>query len=487
MEVNEKLISQISEMKYLTTENSYRYRPIMRSFYIHYEKLQYWLYKEDIFEDLKDNEIFKDYTIEECERDLEMLVEWLSLTKMQDTKKANTIEEFKSKKFRYQLTEYATVIERLTIALEDMEIKTASLEPKLFDRLRFSLQKICEIEELNEDEANLLWDDLNNDFTKLNQNYQDFLKKFNEPKSEELLQSVVFLRFKNDMIKYLREFVKGYQKNIYIIKSIIDNLTEKNINILLDKVLNHIKKTPNINKNFNFDRLNEVNRGKIKTILSWFKSDSEIECEGEKLMNTTDNIIVKITKYASSLIELHGNMTNRKEEYKHICRLFDKLETTEECHEFSSVIFGIENIKHFLGNSNIQTDTIVNTLDIPPIEILLSSRTKTRKEKVQITPIVDKSLEKERILKIYREEQNKNKEILKKLIKDGKIELNEEQSLTKIERKYIQKLLSNQNKSETEFGLEYKIEKIPGQCKIISEDGIFYLDSVKIEFEGNIE
>ena len=101
MEVYEKLTKQISETKYLSTENSYRYRPIMRCFYHHYERLEYWLYKEDIFDELKNNDIFDGYTLEECERDLETLVSWLSLSKMQDTKNATSIEEFKNKKFRY--------------------------------------------------------------------------------------------------------------------------------------------------------------------------------------------------------------------------------------------------------------------------------------------------------------------------------------------------------------------------------------------------
>ena len=142
MEMFEKLTKQISEMKYLCTENTYRYRPIMRTFYKHYERLEYWLYKEDIYNELKDR--FDNYTLEDCERDLETLVEWLSLYKMQDTKTANSIEEFKNKKFRYQLTEYATEIERLTISLEEMEIKTSSLEPKLFDRIRIIIENLSD-------------------------------------------------------------------------------------------------------------------------------------------------------------------------------------------------------------------------------------------------------------------------------------------------------------------------------------------------------
>lgn len=486
MEVYEKLTKQIEETKYLSAENSYRYRPIMRLFYQRYEKLEYWLYKEDVYNELKENELFKDYTIEECERDLETLTSWFSLSKMQDTKNATSIEEFKNKKFRYQLTEYATEIERLTISLEEMEIKTSSLEPKLFDRIRISLSSLENIDSLTDEEANDLWTYLNEDFTKLNQNYQDYLKQFNAPKSEELLQSVLFLEFKSKIIKYLREFIKGYQKNIYYIKDSISKIDENTQERFLNKLNNYYKTTPIFSKDFDFNHLKEVNRGKIINIFKWFVGTSYNISEGQKLMNTTDSIIVKITKYASSLIELRGNMTNRKEEYKHLCQLFDKLDNIDEAHKYASVVFGIENVKHYVGTSNLNTDTIVNTYDIHPIEILLSSRTKRRKEKVQITPIVDKTIEKQRLLEEYRKEQEQNKRILKSLIKDKKITLTNELNLSKVERKYIQKLLSSSNKKETEFGLNYSISKKEGKCKITSEDGIFYLDSLEIEFEGDL-
>lgn len=483
MEVYENLTKQISEVKYLSTENSYRYRPIMRCFYRHYEGLEYWLYKEDVYNELKDNDIFIDYTIEECERDLETLTEWMSLAKMQDTKNATTIEEFKNKKFRYQLTEYATEIERLTIALEEMEIKTSSLEPKLFDRLRLTISTLEKLSLLKEEDISDLWDKLNDDFTKLNQNYQDFLKKFNEPKSEELLQSVLFLQFKSEIVKYLREFIRGYQKNIYYIKDSISNITEQDIEEFLNRLNAYYKKTPIVSQDFDFNHLKEVNKNKIHNIFKWFMGTPTLLSEGEKLMNTTDNIIVKITKYANSLVELRGNMTNRKEEYKHLCKLFDKLESIDECSKYASVVFGIENVKHFTGVSTLNTDAIINTYDTAPIEILLSSRTREKKAKVNIQPIVDKTLEKQRLLEEYRMEVERNKQILTRLIKDKKITLKDDIELSKVERRYIQKLLASRGGKETEFGLHYQVIKKDGKCKITSEDGVFIMDSLEIEFE----
>lgn len=38
------------EAKYLNVENTERYRPIIRLFYLKYEKLKYWLYQEAMME-----------------------------------------------------------------------------------------------------------------------------------------------------------------------------------------------------------------------------------------------------------------------------------------------------------------------------------------------------------------------------------------------------------------------------------------------------
>ena len=101
-------------------------------------------------------------------------------------------------------------------------------------------------------------------------------------------------------------------------------------------------------------------------------------------------------------------------------------------------------------------------------------------------PIIDKTYEKQKLLEEYRLEQEQNKQILKHLIKDKKITLSKEIELSKVERRYIQKLLSSSSNKETEFGLTYNIIKKDGKCRITSPDGIFFMDSVEIEFAGEI-
>ena len=193
MEINEKLSKQITETSYLTTENTKRYRPILRFFYEEYEKINYMLYKEDIYNALKGKLNFEDYTVESCEKDLDALVNWGNLTALQDTNNVTTVEEFKHRKFRYQLTEYAVEIERLVIKLENLHIEGSSLEPMLIERIKEAIENIEKISKKSETEVHGWWENLNNDFKRLNQDYQDYIKTFYNVKMEEVAKSKQYI------------------------------------------------------------------------------------------------------------------------------------------------------------------------------------------------------------------------------------------------------------------------------------------------------
>lgn len=111
------------EAKYLNVENTERYRPIIRLFYLKYEKLKYWLYQEEVFEELKEDPSFAEYTMIQCQQDLAALASWGNLVTIQDTRKVSSIEEFKNKKFRYQLSETAVEVERMVIRVETCSLK----------------------------------------------------------------------------------------------------------------------------------------------------------------------------------------------------------------------------------------------------------------------------------------------------------------------------------------------------------------------------
>ncbi len=197
MRINEKLVRPVQEAKYLAVENSDRYRSITRLFYLNYEKLRYWMYQEEIYEELTEDPYFAGYTMVQCQQDLETLANWGNLATIQDTRRVSSIEEFKNKKFRYQLSETTVEIERMVIRLENLLIEGASLEPTLLERLRFALGKIDEVAGRDTEKIYGWWNDLNNDFIRLNQNYQDYMRELNSVKAEEMMKTKEFLVFKD--------------------------------------------------------------------------------------------------------------------------------------------------------------------------------------------------------------------------------------------------------------------------------------------------
>lgn len=216
--INTRLTKPITEVKYLATENSSRYRPMMRFFYQQYEKLKYWMYKEEVWEALHEHQEFSTYTIEQCQLDLAMLVEWGNLSPMQDTTKAATVAEFKNKQFRYQMTEYGVEIERMTITLENLKVEGASLEPSLIERIRDSIGLLPRMVRADAKTVGAWWRELNSYFKTLNQNYQDYIRSFHSMRAEEMMKTTAFLLYKDAIIEYLREFVRSMQNNAHFIE-----------------------------------------------------------------------------------------------------------------------------------------------------------------------------------------------------------------------------------------------------------------------------
>lgn len=190
-------LHSIEEKSYLSAQKAVQYRTIMRIFYREYEKMHFQLYKEDILELLRRIPDFEDYDMEQLKLDLETLIKWKNLTPIQDPGRANTIEEYKNKQYRYVMSEYAVEIERLTIRLENIFVESGNLSTNLFVRLARSLEETEEVEGRSYKETNEWWSNLQEDFKRLNRNYQDYLREFYSGKSDKLMKSLEFVFCKN--------------------------------------------------------------------------------------------------------------------------------------------------------------------------------------------------------------------------------------------------------------------------------------------------
>ncbi len=277
MKITEKLTKPITEVNYLRAENVDRYRLIIRFFFEQYEKINYWLYKEDVYEALKQTNLFPDYTMEMCQSDLQALLEWKNLIAMQDSSKVSTIEEFRNRKFRYQLSEYTIEIERMTIRLENIEVEGASLEPTLLERIHTLILQIPSLMEQEDEKVNLWWTDLNENFIRLNRNYQDYLRTLNSSKAEEMMKTQSFLIYKEKIIMYLRNFVKGLQEQAMILEDYMKDIPIERIEAILKKAVAYEMTIPRLDVQIKEEEIYDLWLGRWQSIYDWFVgSDGQI-------------------------------------------------------------------------------------------------------------------------------------------------------------------------------------------------------------------
>ena len=495
MQVSDKLTKPLTEIKYLNADNVSRYRCIMRIFFENYEKLKYWLYQEDIYEEMIKDPYFSEYKPEQCQQDLAMLVEWKNLNTIQDTRKVASIEAFKSKKYRYQMSEYSVEIERLVLRLENLFIEGASLEPTLLERIRREIERFPEMSELDEDEVYTWWTDLNHDFVRLNQNYQDYIRDLNSVKAEEMMRTKEFLIFKDRLIEYLRNFIKGLQRNVGVIEAHLREQKEEVKECVFEKIVKHELLIPRMEAEEVTRQMIEQNiRGRFQSIYDWFVGAEGAENEAGKLFDATNEIIRRITRYAAQLSEKNALGANRKEEYKKVAELFLYCKDMSEAHKMSAMVFGLERPYHLAGDLIRETDSMnQGVYEEVPLQLNLKPRIRTYREKSKRSGIRESAEQKQETRRKLLQQQQEEMQQLKQLENNGRIEFAKLPVLKPRIREILLKWLSDAMEdveftARTDDGRRYILDRtcMGEKCVVYCEDGNFTMPKLAIVFQEDV-
>lgn len=491
MKIQEKMRKPMLEARYLNVENTDRYRPIIRLFYLKYEKLKYWMYQEDVFEELKEDPYFQEYTMEQCQQDLAALASWGNLLTIQDTRKVTTIEEFKNKKFRYQLSETAVEVERMVIRIENLLIEGSSLEPTLLERLRISLGRLGEMSQAEAEKRYGWWNDLNSDFIRLNQNYQDYMRELNSVKAEEMMKTREFLLFKDRLMEYLRSFVKSLQVNVAAIEQELRKVQEETVKDILKKVTAYELSIPRMDVEIDEQMIYEKMSGRWESMVEWFAGKDGQESEAGKVFDTTNEIIRKITRYATRISEMSNQGSNRREEYKKVAQMFAKCRDLSEAHRLAAVVFGVEKPLHLKGEMPRETDSINSGVyEENPHVVTVTPRVRTYREKAKRSGIIDRSEEKEAMRKAEIQRLEKERKLLRSYIKNGRLEFANLPVIEPYVRDmfllWMSKALEKKNhRAKTEDGQIYYIEQTDTKeyCTLKCTDGEFQMPCYTMVFE----
>lgn len=493
-------MEQIKEAAYLSAPKSAVYRRIMNIFFKEYEKMKFYLYKEDIYNEIKKISEFDDYSMEDLKTDLDALVEWNNLSAIQDTKKVYTISEYKNREFRYSMSERAVILERAAVMIDNLHLETGNLSTNYILRIQDSLEQIKRISEHEEniDKINELWKILQEDFKKLNQNYQDYLRDFYIQKPEFYGEIMEFISYKQKFVSILKNFVRELQTNSRRLEKTIENIKEKMENKILFLIIKAEIENQEMNLNKIFltpeelkENVEENIKGKWESLKNWFVSSEERKSECRQVLDITGEIIRKILQDAFFLTQKQSWGINKKEEYKKILKMFSECEDIKEAHKLSAHVFGIQNIRHYVTEISKGTESIEESIyDEKCGEYKLESHNRVYKPKLEKSGFENRDDIKEKFRLEYKEKLEENKKMIKKYLSRGKLDISKiEGEVSSDFRKFILNMISAANLSEnkistTEYGQKYKMVQLEERFVLKCEDGNLEMPKFIFEFLG---
>ncbi|HLS06907.1 MAG TPA: TIGR02677 family protein [Bacillota bacterium] len=460
--------NQVVEASYLTVEKAWSYRAILRYFYQQHERMREFLFPEEVYEYLKTLPDFVEYTEDELHQDLDQLVRWNNLIARQETGRAQTIEEFKKKRYRYQCTPYTVEFERMLQKMEgDGETFGGSLEKREFERLYealLALEKMLNKSEMPQAvDCFELWEDIFNHFQSITKNTSDYMAHINSDVAEEQMQTEAFFVFKDQFTKYLRDFIIELQRTALKIQQLLQAIDLQSVKRLIKQVVKHQQSIPRfsqagIDEQESFDK----EQAKWTNLTIWFLGNEHGESELDMLQFRTNEQIRRMTRIVQRLGERHHYHRSRKKDYLHLAEWFASLPTTEQAHELASVVFGLFETRHLLSH-HVPTDDIYTSIwDEAPIEFETNPRIIHYRARTRPGAVVSQAAEKERTKREFLQNQRLEQMTVEQYITENEINLATlpviEPYVRKMFLTWIGKAMARKDRTfQTEYGRTVKV------------------------------
>ena len=485
------LLDSISETKYLSADNYTVYRTIMRIFYLEHQKMHYQMDRDTVLVLLRGQSVFGNYTPEQLTLDLQQLVKWKNLTPIQDPRKPRTIAEFKNKQYQYMMSQTAIEIERLTITLENLSTRTAGLSVSPFRRLREDLHRAEHLDEIPLSEVRDWWQDLETDFQRLSQNHQDFLREFYGPGMEMQMKSVDFILYKQNLVRYLEDFIQELQHSAAQIGAQLEQFSPEQVARILELVQQSELDIPRPQSEQSPNWKTELQtrcQGVWQSLTEWFTGSDPA---ARQVLNVTNEVIRRAVQNAALLVQMENMGVSNKAELRHLLTLFAGFETVEESHRLSALVFGAQQARHFTFDHIRESERIdLSPYDEPPMEYPLQPRTRSYKPRMDRSGFPDKSAEKAaQRQKILEEERALRQEVMGH-IRDGKLDLAAldtpvSPAVRTVFLSWVALAnLSPDQRGQTQYGQSYRLKKRGNQtCQLRCTDGILTMPSCVLIFE----
>lgn len=424
MDNKSNLLKPVIELNYLNVINVGRYRCIMRYFYEQHQRLKYWLRPEEVFAGVRGYALLEDYTLDQCQKDLDQLVDWKNLIPRHDGGRASTIEEYLRKKFRYQMTPYSVEIERMVEGLENIRGYGGSLEPTLLEAIFNGLQQLVAKENTGyqDGEAAQIWKNIYEAFRRLTEDAADYIASLQSVRAEELMLTEAFLAYKSALTLHLQNFVRGLQVYGMKIEGLLPRINSAAREGFLKAVLADWAKIPKLDEITSPEEEQKQLEREWQSFWRWFMGDNGDSSDAQFLEQSTKDAIARVVRCAVRIQEKQRSGVSRRRELEYLGNWFFGIDTMEEAHRLAAYVFGLYRTRHFQGIDNKGSDSPdISMWDAGPNIRTLYSRSRVRRRDGGTQPMQSRRKQQEQARGIYLAKRKEEEALLMDFVKQGRL------------------------------------------------------------------
>jgi len=487
--MDERLLRPLTEASYLTTGNAWRYRAILRYFFLQHESMRHFVYPEEVLGDLHLSAHFASYQEGDLEQDLRQLVDWGNLVARQDTRRVTSVEEFRKKRFRYQATAYAIEIERMVAHLEQMGASYGgSLERTDVDRLLENLQSLVAAKvSANAEDLHGKWTEVFSVFQRFTTNATSYLAALSSERSEALMSIPGFLAYKDSLSDYLRNFITTLQRTSVRIEAVLRSAAADKFETVCEKLADYTLSIPRLEEQLRRDEL--ISRYKLqwRNLCTWFLGSEQRNSDRYQLQLETHEAIRRITRFVQRLGERYQQQRSRRREYLQLAARFANCSTLEEAHVLSACVFGLSETRHLYAPIKDTEDIYAEVWDRPALTITINPRIRNYRPKSKSGAVTGRAEEKSALLAEYLQARVAEEGMLSRIVQKGFLRVAELGIIQPEVRKALlawitRGLASSEKTGSTEGGRRYRLHTRPGQVTLTCTDGKLLMPDYTLEF-----
>lgn len=484
----------VGTLKYATEKNAPIYRSIMRFLLEQHENLKHYSQIGEIFAFLKNNGVIPgNYHEEDLYADMKQLEEWEAVLSRQDRQSGFTIEEFKKKRLRFQITPLAIEIEMTLRRADELEeALVGSLESKDFERILKTLVdfEAVSARETTNEVIQEIWISLMNLHDKLKRNASSYLAHLRSEKAEELFKTEEFLVYKEKFVDYLHKFIRAMNLSRYRIAAKIRMIDDGFVSAYIDRLVEYHASIPMIDgTKFNADKNRKRLWDNWRAFCSWFNTTNGDESDVSNLLVETEKSIQLLSRYALQLSEMRRRTRSRKEDFRALARWFQACESLDEAHVLYASAFGAAQTRHIVGRKKLTDSTEEEIWEQD--EIIFETTPHNRIYKRRKTKsFVSASREEEmKRAEIILEERRREAAIMESYIVSDVLAVKEMGVIDPFVRKtlleWVGKAMTNrQRRGQTDQGKRYSLhQQSQDKIELVCTDGILRLPDLVLKFE----